>query len=412
MKNFAFFIILVFCLPQKASCQISRATILANGNSYTDANYSWTATAANKWTAPPAFPANNKTQNCGGRIVCYASPSYGGAVITGTNWGMPYCWGGFSTISQHNSAMTASKSAGDICRPYYSTCRPGSPSNGAWPNCSSGLDCSGFVSRDWGVPQYSTTGLESISTPIKGWCVRQGDIYNDAGNHVRLASSTPSSSSVYTIEASTSTHARVERKSYTLSNYEMSGYIARVYNNNPSCGSAPSNLSLVTKTSNSITLTWSSSGTSSYEIYYKKSSETAYTILQMTVVAVPFTLSGLMPSTSYNIKISKVCTNGTWGISPTTLNASTNNLVGNDNEDRSTNMAVGKCIVTVNGFQISATAVTNDSEYVLANSLGQVICSGKAKDGTIECEVSALGIYFLSIVDRFGNRCTQKVLVR
>lgn len=79
--------------------------------------------------------------------------------------------------------------------------------------------------------------------------------------------------------------------------------------------------------------------------------------------------------------------------------------------DASFTIVPTKCEVTVTGMKISASQVFEDSEFMLANGLGQIICSGKAKNGTIACEAPAIGIYFLTIVDRTGNKCAQKVFV-
>lgn len=68
------------------------------------------------------------------------------------------------------------------------------------------------------------------------------------------------------------------------------------------------------------------------------------------------------------------------------------------------------CTAIVNGYKISSTAEAG-SEYLLTNNIGQIVCHGKAESNEIACEVSNSGIYFLSIIDSSGNRCTQKVFV-
>src|SRR5436190_1351353 len=78
--------------------QITRTQIMSNAATYTATSYSWSASSSN---------IKSKSY-CGSKYV--TSPSW---VKVGTNYGMPYCWGGMSTISQHNSAMSNSKSAGD-----------------------------------------------------------------------------------------------------------------------------------------------------------------------------------------------------------------------------------------------------------------------------------------------------------
>src|SRR5437879_3891647 len=80
--------LIVSCL-QNATAQVSRSQITSNANSFSNAYYGWTASTSNKWSGT----------YCGGRNIYYAAPAYGGCVITGLNWGMPYCWGGWSTLS-------------------------------------------------------------------------------------------------------------------------------------------------------------------------------------------------------------------------------------------------------------------------------------------------------------------------
>ncbi len=85
---------------------------------------------------------------------------------------VPYCWGGFDTISSYNSAMSAGHSAGDI------NCTGNKRAGTA------GVDCSGFVSRLWGLgTKHSTWGLTNVSRQISKSSMRLGDAYIRPGSH-------------------------------------------------------------------------------------------------------------------------------------------------------------------------------------------------------------------------------------
>lgn len=89
---------------------------------------------------------------------------------------MPYCWGGFSSTSQFNTGMKNKGRVGNI-------------------NCSSpshvsntyGLDCSGFVSRCWGLTsKYGTSKISKVSSKIDISNIKKGDALNNSGSHIVL----------------------------------------------------------------------------------------------------------------------------------------------------------------------------------------------------------------------------------
>ncbi len=52
---------------------------------------------------------------------------------------------------------------------------------------AAGVDCSGFVSRAWGIAKRGTSGLAQVATPVRRLQdLRPGDAFNRAGSHVRL----------------------------------------------------------------------------------------------------------------------------------------------------------------------------------------------------------------------------------
>jgi|GEM_PF-2336696 len=85
---------------------------------------------------------------------------------------VPYCWGGFDTLATYNRAMSAGHSAGDI------NCTGGKRAGTA------GVDCSGFLSRLWGLgSKRSTHTLTHVSYPVSKSRMRLGDAYIRPGSH-------------------------------------------------------------------------------------------------------------------------------------------------------------------------------------------------------------------------------------
>jgi hypothetical protein len=113
---------------------------------------------------------DSENRRCANRV----KPRYlGGA---GQYESVPYDWGGFDTPQSFNAAMAQGHQAGDISAD--------TPDN---VSCSRGVDCSGFVSRVWQLPQkYSTSGLPNVSRAPSTGSLAYGDVYNSPGVHVIL----------------------------------------------------------------------------------------------------------------------------------------------------------------------------------------------------------------------------------
>ena len=86
-----------------------------------------------------------------------------------------YDWDGFETVSAWNQYMTEGKQAGNIAM----TATTG--------NCGKGVDCSGFVSRVWGLSSHIyTNSLDNYSTHLSGGlhAMLPFDIFLKQGSHV------------------------------------------------------------------------------------------------------------------------------------------------------------------------------------------------------------------------------------
>ncbi len=97
---------------------------------------------------------------------------------------MPYKWGGFDTPTSFQQGLDAGKAAGDVFTPEKRQLLHRAVSDHAV-----GVDCSGFVSRCWGLPRhYSTRELAQVAQPIRNPEVnlRPGDILNRHNDHVML----------------------------------------------------------------------------------------------------------------------------------------------------------------------------------------------------------------------------------
>jgi hypothetical protein len=94
---------------------------------------------------------------------------------------VPYDWGGADTPQGFLARLADGALAGNVC-----TCRE-AQYNQCQVNEAAGVDCSGFVSRAWGIAKRGTSGLAQVATPVrKLQDLRPGDAFNRAGSHVRL----------------------------------------------------------------------------------------------------------------------------------------------------------------------------------------------------------------------------------
>jgi hypothetical protein len=183
---------------------ISRQQIIQNAEPYVP--YRWYCHASNIWDS-----------YCGG--VHVKTPGW---VKVGYNISVPYMWGGFSSLMQFDQGIADGVSAGD-CDTH---------GNGAGSSCAVGVDCSGFVSRAWGLgTKYSTRSIPEISTQYASYDnLKPGDVVNYAGHHVRLIHSVYGNGSFLIIEAAaSSTNWRVGYNSYSVADFQ-GRYLPRRYN--------------------------------------------------------------------------------------------------------------------------------------------------------------------------------------
>ena len=99
------------------------------------------------------------------------------------NVGVPYMWGGFSSLEGFADGVRAGKAAGDVY-----TAEKRARLDAAVSKQCVGIDCSGLVSRCWRLPRsYSTRELPSLCTELSSYdYLKPGDILNTENSHVLL----------------------------------------------------------------------------------------------------------------------------------------------------------------------------------------------------------------------------------
>jgi hypothetical protein len=97
---------------------------------------------------------------------------YSSDFTPGTYYGLPYDWGGWVTLDEYDSDLADGQGAG-------------SHSSDGVLSCTTGLDCSGYVSILWKLPyKIGTSTIHGVSDAIDARDMFPGDVYNKAGSHV------------------------------------------------------------------------------------------------------------------------------------------------------------------------------------------------------------------------------------
>ncbi len=142
-------------LGSSMSSAITRDEVLVRAKAFSF--HPWTTTAA------------NLTASCNG--------AYQSVYVPGDYMGLPYDWGGYMTLFTFDQQISKGFGAGSY------------PDDGVLA-CTSGLDCSGFVSKAWDAGHYSTSTVYKTSSAIGLSSMKAGDIFNQAGFHMAMYSHT------------------------------------------------------------------------------------------------------------------------------------------------------------------------------------------------------------------------------
>ena len=181
IKTLSFLLALLFAVvaaPTQAQQPIRRKAAIAMAERYVHVR--WKPTAVNAFhgldpdgvrvdTPDAAFP------NPGGRPGWWEPGQ--------TNEGVPYMWGGFSSLREFQEGIKNGAYAGDVYTQEKRRLLEDAVSRYAV-----GIDCSGLISRCWGLERsYSTRELPGLCLPLGSYEeLKPGDILNSHNNHVLL----------------------------------------------------------------------------------------------------------------------------------------------------------------------------------------------------------------------------------
>jgi hypothetical protein len=157
---------------------VTRGEALKIAESYV--NHRWSASAKNlRHGRDSAGIEVHTPDRSGGR----GDPTADCWLLDSENVGIAYKWGGFDTPERFDAGVRAGKAAGDVYTAEKRVKGGASVSSEAV-----GIDCSGFVSRCWKLPEkHSTSMLFGISERLRSAdALQPADIMNTAEGHVLL----------------------------------------------------------------------------------------------------------------------------------------------------------------------------------------------------------------------------------
>lgn len=167
--------------------------------------------AAHPWTARPEHMCHTQEINT-------PDAAHGGWWQIGPNTGMPYCWGGASTIEAFDAALARGHYAGNV---------PLSKPAPVRSECA-GVDCSGLLGICWELPRrISTREIPAVADQLaSAEQLLPGDILAKPGSHVMLfiAFANAGHTIVRIVDATRST-GKVAVREVSLAELLASGYL-------------------------------------------------------------------------------------------------------------------------------------------------------------------------------------------
>jgi hypothetical protein len=155
-------------LPASLAQAIDRAEVMDRAQAF--CYHPWTCSSAN--------------------LQASCMTGYDSYYTVGDHLGVCYDWGGYASLHQFGVDIRAGQGAG-------------SPFNAPDPSCTTGVDCSGYVSRCWDTSQkYGTWTIMDVATTINRADLQPGDALNDPGNHIELYAGTLAGGAPYFYHAS------------------------------------------------------------------------------------------------------------------------------------------------------------------------------------------------------------------
>jgi hypothetical protein len=158
--------------------QVTRAEALETAHAYL--TFNWTPSERNVCHGNDPDGIRVDTPDIGFRP---AETRPGWWVPNRRNIGVPYMWGGFSSLDEFAEGVRAGKFAGDI----YTTQKRVLLEKAVSKHVI-GIDCSGLISRCWRLDRcYSTREFPSLCLRLSSYHeLKPGDILNSFNNHALL----------------------------------------------------------------------------------------------------------------------------------------------------------------------------------------------------------------------------------
>ena len=172
--------LLLFLALAATACAepVTRAAALAIAETYV--GHRWDAGAKNVRHGKDSAGVEIHTPD---RPGAHGDPAADCWMPDATNTGVAYKWGGFDTPARFDAGLRAGRAAGDVY-----TAEKRRKGGAAVSADAVGIDCSGFVSRCWGLAEkHSTSMLFGISERLRSPDdLRPADAMNTAEGHVLL----------------------------------------------------------------------------------------------------------------------------------------------------------------------------------------------------------------------------------
>lgn len=203
---------------------VHRTEVMARAESYLQ--HRWYATRANVRHGVDSNGIRVDTPDAGFHPTDGGTPGWWqpGA----WNTGMPYQWGGFDTLTEFDRKVQRGLAAGDV---YTLVKRAGLDAAVSQEAC--GIDCSGFISRCWGLKRsVSTRELPSLCERLASYDdLRPGDIVNTHNSHVLLFAGWADAAheKVQVYEAGSRPEWKVLRRTLSVAFLRQKGYVPLRY---------------------------------------------------------------------------------------------------------------------------------------------------------------------------------------
>jgi cell wall-associated NlpC family hydrolase len=171
-------VVLFLALSSAVFADITRSEAIKIAESFV--NHKWTAEQRHVRHGKDTSGIEVHTPD---RAGGHASPETQGWTPGKENIGVAYKWGGWDTPEKFDAGLRKGRAAGDV----YSAEKRRKGGAAVSGDCV-GVDCSGFVSRCWGLKtRESTSTLSRVSKRLSSAAELQpGDVMNTAGAHVIL----------------------------------------------------------------------------------------------------------------------------------------------------------------------------------------------------------------------------------